>query len=414
MRQRRPGINWFLVVVLIILIGIVTYVDKFILPTAQSPFLPTLTSTREPESYVAEAEKLFTQGKLLESIDAYLEAMRIQPEDPSTYIALARVQVFAGKYDDALLNAENSLLLNNNNSMAYAIRGWALTKKLDYTNADESLKKALQLDPANGQAHAYNAFLYGTMYENDAGPYPDPITTAIAESNAAITLAPNNLEAHWARAYILSLTDNLEQARDQYLDAIEINKNIAEIHLQLGVTYRLLNVIDQAIQEYTKANTFNPSDYRPELYSSRADAVIGEKQKAIQWAEKAVLDDPANPDLHGNLGYMLYQYDDWQNAIDELALAIDGGTTADGLVVAPLDHANTQTWINKYYYAYALSLAQVNRCAEVILLTQRIRDYFNWDPYAELNAAYAEENCSERLKTPSPRPAQTITLTPTP
>ncbi len=401
LRHRRPRVNWLLVIIVLILIGIVTYVDRFILPTATSPFLPTMTPTREAESYVAEGEALFNQGKLLQSIDAYREAMRIHPEDPTTYIALARVEIFAGQYDDALVNAENSLLLNNNNSTAYAIRGWALTYKLDYTNADDTLKKALQLDPANGEAHAYNAFLYGSMYENNAGPYPNPIETAIAESNAAISLAPNSLEAHWSRAYVLRLTGNLEEARDQYLDAIAINGYISALHLELGMTYRLLNVIDQAINEYTKANTYNPSDYRPELYSARADLIVGETEKAVQYARQALQDDPSNPDLHGMLGYTLYKHSEYAPAIDELALAINGGKTEDGTLVAPMDHSSQNSWINRYYYAYALSLANVNRCAEVILVTQQIRDYFSWDDYAELNAADAEDTCVQHLKTPS-------------
>jgi len=257
MRQRRPRINWVLVVVVLVLIAIVTYIDRYILPTATSPFLPTMTPTREAESYAVEAGNLFDQGKLLPSVDTYREAIRINPEDPSLYLALARVEIFAGQYDEALTNAEDSLLLNNNNSMAYAVRGWALTYKQAWTDADESLKSALRLDQTNGQAHAYNAFLYGKMYENNAGPYPNPIQTAIDESNTAISLAPNSLEARWARAYILTLTssDNLEQAVEQYKLAIEINKNIAQIHLELGVTYRLLGVIDKALEEYTQANT---------------------------------------------------------------------------------------------------------------------------------------------------------------
>ena len=132
MRQRRPHVNWFLVVMVVLLIAIVTYVDRFILPTAQTPFMPTLTATRDPESYVTDAENLFAEGKLLQSIDSYMEAIRIKPDDPSIYIALARVQIFAGKYDEALVNAENSLLLNPNNSMAHGVRAWALTQTGDY------------------------------------------------------------------------------------------------------------------------------------------------------------------------------------------------------------------------------------------------------------------------------------------
>src|SRR5512135_1228594 len=161
MRRRRPRINWFLVVVLVILIAIVGYLDRFVLTNVQPPFTPTRTLTRDPESYVTEAEGLFNEGKLLQAIDTYMEAIRISPTDPALYIAVARVQVFAGKYDDALVNAGNSLLLSPNNSMGQAVRGWAEIQKGDYTAADESLQNAIRLDPNNGLAHAYNAFLYG-------------------------------------------------------------------------------------------------------------------------------------------------------------------------------------------------------------------------------------------------------------
>ena len=92
MRQRRPRFNWFLIVVVLILIAVVTYIDRFILPTTELPFTATETATRDPESYVADAEKLFDQGKLNQSIDTYMEAIRIRPNDPSIHIALVRVQ----------------------------------------------------------------------------------------------------------------------------------------------------------------------------------------------------------------------------------------------------------------------------------------------------------------------------------
>jgi tetratricopeptide (TPR) repeat protein len=193
MRRRRPRINWFLVALVIILIAIFTYVDRFVLPTAQTPFMPTPTVTRDPESFVTEAEGLFAEGKLLQAIDTYMEAIRIKPSDPTLYIALARVQIFAGKNDDASVNAENSLLLNPNSSMALAVRGWALTQKDNYTTADDSLQNALRLDPNNGLAHAYRAFLYGKLFETNAGAYVTPIQTAIDESRTATTLAPNSL-----------------------------------------------------------------------------------------------------------------------------------------------------------------------------------------------------------------------------
>jgi tetratricopeptide (TPR) repeat protein len=410
MRQKRPRINWFLVVMVVILIAIVTYVDRFILPTAQTPFMPTFTATRDPESYVVDGQNLFAEGKLFQSIDAYMEAIRIKPDDPAIYIALARVQIFAGKYDEALVNAENSLLLNPNNSNAHAVRGWALTQKGDYTAADESIKEALRIDPTNGIIQAYKAFLFGRMFENDAGPYVDPITVAIESSQAAVTLAPNSLEAHWARAYILQITDNREQAVQEYLQAIQINPNISEIHLELGVTYRGLGVIDAAIQQYTLANTFNPSDIRPYLYSSRALASIGEYAKAAQYAESAVANDPVDPYLRGNWGFMLYKDFDWPNAMIQLALAVNGGTNEEGQLVPPQPLIGGDPRIAQYFYVYAILLAKSDRCGEALPITQQLIANVPNDADAAYNVEYIQQLCAQSLGAASATPR----ITPTP
>jgi tetratricopeptide (TPR) repeat protein len=414
MRQRRPRINWFLVVIVVILIAIVTYVNRFILPTAQSPFMPTFTATRDPESYATDAANLFSEGKLQQAIDTYLEAIRIKPEDPSFYIALARIQVFAGNYDEALVNAENSLLLNPNNSMGHAVRAWALTQRGDYVAADESITEALRLDPTNGIIQAYKAFLYGRMYENNAGPYVDPITIAIEASQAAVTLAPNGLEAHWARAYILQITDNREQAVQEYLLAIQINPNISEIHLELGVTYRGLGVIESAIQQYTLANTYNPSDIRPYLYSSRALATIGEYEKASQYAESAVLNDPTNPYLRGNWGFMLYKNFDWPNAMIQLSLAVNGGTSEDGQTVLPQALTADDSRIAQYFYVYAILLAKSDRCGEALPITQLLLTNVPNDADAAYNVTYVQDLCAQSLGKPSSQPTATPEVTPTP
>jgi tetratricopeptide (TPR) repeat protein len=418
MRHRQPKINWFLVILVVSLIAVVTYVDRFILPTAQTPFLPTPTNTRDPESYVSEAEGLFNNGKLLDAINSYLEAIRITPKDPSLYIALARVQIFAGKYADALVNAENSLLLNPNSSMAQALRGWALTEKGDYTAADTSLQTALRLDVNNGQAHAYDAFLYGKMFENSAGPYINPIQTAIDESRNATTLAPDSLEAHWARAYVYQLTGNQELAVQEYLAAININENISEIHLELGVTYKALGVIDEAIKQYTLAITLDPTNYLPELYSSRALASIGQYVQAEQYANAAVQDAPTDPYVRGNWGYMLYKNNEWPTAIQQLSLTINGGKTADGQTIQPLAATNNDTWVAIYYYTYALVLAQSDRCSDALPLTQTILDAFRANDYAVYNAKYAQNFCAKNIGTASPQaaatPGSTPTTTPTP
>jgi tetratricopeptide (TPR) repeat protein len=173
-------------------------------------------------------------------------------------------------------------------------------------------------------------------------------------------------------------------------------------------------VIDQAIQQYTLANTLNPSDYLPELYSSRALASIGQYIQAEQYANAAVQDAPADPYLRGNWGYMLYKNNEWPTAIEQLSATINGGKTADGQIIQPLTPINNDAWVAIYYYTYALVLAQSDRCSEALPLTQTILDAFRANEYAVYNANYTQELCGKNIGTASPKATATPGPTPTP
>ncbi len=415
MKRRRQPINIFRILLLLLLVVIAIYINRVVIPTVPPPFVPTATATRQSESYIIEAEELFNQGKLLQAIELYQEAIRIKPDEPATFVALARVQVFAGQYKEAQTNTENALLLNPNNSMAHAVRGWALTQDKDYLAAEAAIKRALELDPNNGIAHAYYAELLGDMFLDNSGPF-DAIVLAGEESRVATTLAPNSLEAHRARAFILEITDNREQAVQEYKNAIAINGNIADLHLALGRTYRAMGVIDKAIQEFTLANTLNPSDPTSALYTSRTYASVREDAKAAQYAEQAVKVAPTDPYLRGNWGVMLYRNLQWPKAVVQLSLAINGGLAEEGQAIQPLTLTGGDARLVEYFTTYALLLARMNRCSEVLPVTQLILDKVHADEIAVYNANESLRICQNNLLTPSPIPPASPTpgITPTP
>lgn len=415
MNKRRKQIHPFRILFLLILIAIAIYFNQVVIPTLPTPFVPTPTATRQSESYLSEAEGLFGDGKLLQAISVYQEAISIQPNNPATYLALARVQIFAGQYEAALSNAENSLLLSNNSSMAYAVRGWALTKQGDYPTAETAIKKAIAIDANNGQAHAYYAELLGEMYLANTGPF-GALDLAIEESRVATSLAGNTIEANIVRGFILEITDNREQAVQAYLAAININPNIPEIHLALGRTYKVLGAIGNAIDEYTLANTLNPSDPLPDLYISRAYAALGDFAKAIQSAELAVSNAPTDAYMIGNLGLMLYRNFQWPDSITQFAVAINGGSTEDGQVIKPLTLTGDDLYITQYFYSYALVLAHTNHCSEVLNVAKTILENVPSDEDATYNANEALRLCENSLLTPSPTTAPIFTpqATPTP
>src|SRR5512143_3947501 len=178
-RRKRP--NWFRIIFLSLLVlGFATF-NRMIVTKIQPVGVPTATPTRPPESYVTEAQQLFTEGKLIQSIQAYQQAIAARPDDSATYVDMARVQVWAGEYKAAQESAENALLLNANNSMAHAVRAWALDFQGNYLEAESSIKRALALDDKNGMAHAYYVEILVDSYLTGSGAF-NGIDTAIEES----------------------------------------------------------------------------------------------------------------------------------------------------------------------------------------------------------------------------------------
>jgi tetratricopeptide (TPR) repeat protein len=418
MTRKKMRINWFRVTVLLILIAFGVYFNRIILPTVPQPFVPTPTATRDPESYVTEAEALFAQGKLFQAVDRYKEAIRARPGDPSLYVALARVQVFAGQYEDAQTSAEDALLLNPNNSMAHAVLAWAFDFQGNYLEAEAAIKRALELDPNNGLAHAYYVEILVDSYLAGSGAF-DGIEKAAEESRVALALIPDTIEAHRARGYILEATANYEEAILEYQAAIAINENIPDLHLALGRNYRFTQVYDKAVEEFTRANALNPGDPTPDLLISRTYATIGEYAKAVQYAETAVNDSPTDASLRGNFGVMLYRNIEWPEAAVQLGLAINGGMTEDGQKIVGISLRN-DTRIAEYYFTYGLALARLDRCGEALQIAQQIQAGVPADEIAVANAGEINNICQQKLSvTPTASsgaapPTETATPTVTP
>lgn len=400
-RRRRP--NWFLIILLSLLIIGGAYVNRYIIATQPSPFENTRVPTLAPESFITAAEEQFKQGKLSQAIESYKKAIASNPNDPGVYVALARTQVWAGKYEDAQTSAEDALLLNPNNSMAHAVRAWALDFQGDYLEAEASIKRALELDPNNAVAHAYYAEILVDATYSGAALFGG-IEKAIEESRVAIALAPDSLEAHRARGYVLESTSNYEEAIREYQAAILINPNISDLHLALGRNYRVLGIYDKAVEEFTRANALNPEDPTPDLLMSRTYATIGEYAKAMQYAESARDNKPDDASIRGNLGVMYYRNLYWKEAVKELGYVVNGGLTDEGARVEALT-LTPNARIAEYYFTYGLALARLDRCGEALPIAQMLLERVPADEIAVSNANEIVNRCEQSLKqTPTPAP----------
>ena len=390
-RRKRPNLFSWTVFGLVILFGY--YLNQVYLPAQPNPFEPTPTVTRSAESLSTEAAELFRQGKLLQSIDAYESAINASPQDPSLYIELARIQMFAGQYKEAQTNAENALLLNSESSMAQAVLAWSMDFQGNNADALLEIERAIELDPNNAVAHAYKVEIL-----IDSGSFAN-IEKAIKVSQDALALNSDILETRRARAYLLEATSNYEEAIQFYRSAIELNPYIPVLHIELGRNLRFLEVYDEAIEEFTLANTLNPPDPEPDLFISRTYATIGDYAKAIQYAETAVKDRTTDPSLRGNWGVMLFRNFQYEQAVEQLRLAVTGGTAEDGLPIIGLSLAAGGRVV-EYYYTYGLALARTNQCGEALKISQQIQAAVSEDENALFAADEIIRICEENLANP--------------
>jgi len=368
---------------------------------------------------VTEAEDLFNKGKLFQAIDSYKAAINSSPQDSTLYVALARMQVWAGKYKEAQANAENALLLDNNNALAHAVRAWALDFQ-DGKNGEalESIDQALKIDDRNALIQAYYVeILVDSGFDN--------IAKASEQSKIALALDNTIVETHRARGYLLAntasteFTVNIEEAIREYDEAIKINPNLATLYVEQGLNYRAISSKDKAIESFSKAITLNPSDPQPYYLISRTYATFGDYSKALQYAESAVQNNPGDASLHANLGVMYFRNFDWENAVKQLGLAIFGGTTEEGVKITGIPLSNDAR-VSEFYFTLGLAMARTNQCGEALQLAQKLQANGANDEITKDATNKIISICQENLNNPavetstSAAPAETETPTPTP
>lgn len=401
-KKRRRRSNPFRILVLVLLIGALIYVERVVVPTVPPLFVVTPTPTRSPASYVLEGESLFSAGKLSQAESSYQKAVTIDPDNPDYYIELARLQVFRGKYDEAVTNASNALLLEPNSARAYAVLGWAMDFQAQEDPEGEGLvdalanvQKALELSPNSALAHAYFAEV---LIDSDIELYAE----ARQAAERAVELDPNLVEAHRALGYVWERTGNYDLAFESYETALRVNPNLAMLHIAMGNMYFNQGETNQAIESYLKATTLAPEDVVPLRLIARAYAREGEFGKASQYAKNAVDREPSNPRLHGDLGRMYYKAGDYESAIQELSLAIQGGVTEEGESVEgiPLDPGDTI--VLEFYYMYGLALAKQGECSLATDIAEALLTGVPEDEIAVFNAQEILILCGELEPRPTP------------
>ena len=222
------------------------------------------------ETYDRELKDVFAiQDDIARSITDALE-MALTPKERRAiqYVATAD----AGAYD-------------------FYLRGrsymYTMTRR-DYEYAARMFQQAIDLDAKYALAYAGLADSYAHMFRYADGSRENA-EKAREASEKAIELDPDSSEARASRGMAMFINEEYEEAEREFEKAIELNPNLFEAYYYFGLARSSQGEFEKAVEMYLQAMEVNPADYQSPIFLAQAYASLGRRHDEMK-ARLASLD----------------------------------------------------------------------------------------------------------------------------
>ncbi len=233
-----------------------------------------------------------------ESINAFNNAIMIEPDSMATYKNLAFVYMNAGKFDEAISPLQK-IIDKENSRDGYRFLGeiyYDKARKLKsqyQTSKDvqdslgymEYYNKAIKVLEAGRKNYPSDSDILVTLSNSYIGAHK--IQVAMDAFKAGVEQDPNNKYYHYNYGVLLLGANDFQSAIDQFQKAVEIDPNYTNAQYNLGVTY--LKWGDYLNQKADSAG-IKSDEYKTKIEAS------------IPYLEKAVQLDANQPDMWETLG----------------------------------------------------------------------------------------------------------------
>jgi len=185
--------------------------------------------------------------------------------------------------------------------------------------ADTASRRALALAPDLADAHVSRGLSYTVRREHEA---------AAAEFETALKLDPDLFEASYFYGRICFQKGNLEQAAALFEQAERARPEdfqapilLRQVYSSLGRDEDAMAAAQRGVDRAEKHLQLNPDDTRALNLGLGGFVTLGNKERALEWAERSLAIDGNNPDTLYNVACGLAQIGEPERAMDNLELA---------------------------------------------------------------------------------------------
>ncbi|MFZ0913257.1 MAG: tetratricopeptide repeat protein, partial [Candidatus Korobacteraceae bacterium] len=285
------------------------------------------------------------------------KALSLNPELVAGHVCLGRLLTGAGKYDHAVEEFQRAVGAEPGSEEALLGLAEAYTHLGDFTAAESTYKKAVALRPEYWGGYSWlGAFYFGQNRYQDAA-------AAFLKSTQ---LAPSNYLGYFNLGAAYGFEGRYAEAIDALKHSIELRPSL-DAYGNLGYIYTLMHrypeaiaALEQALKiddhdwlnwgnlgdalywspgrrgeaeaKYRKAISIavsklevNPDDVLTLAYLADYSAMIGDRQAALQYLEKALKIAPLNGEVLFRAGIVHHHFNENSQALSYLKKAADAG-----------------------------------------------------------------------------------------
>jgi tetratricopeptide (TPR) repeat protein len=216
---------------------------------------PVSTATQ----FVEEGNKYAAARQYDQAVDAYRQAIKLDPTLAAAYHGLGRVYVNMGRATDALGPMRSAIRLEPENAVAHVNLGITLENLRRFEEALTELNEAKRLNPQNATIHNE----LGNLLNNYLGRTAD----ALVAYQEARRLDPDQPPIQYNVGLALMLLGKSAQAITPLQEALRLDPQYRNARYVLSDTYGKLGRYEEAIDSWSKFLELVPNG--PEALTKR-------------------------------------------------------------------------------------------------------------------------------------------------
>jgi tetratricopeptide (TPR) repeat protein len=224
----------------------------------------------------------------------------MKSQDPPIELLQPIVNLFTnGNYQQALSNSRQLLEKFPNSVILCNISGASNAGLMQFDDAIDSYKKALEIEPGYSEAY-YNM---GVTFKKKGN-----LDASIESYKKALEIKSDYTEAYFNMGNTLRDKGDLEASIDSYKKALEIKPGYSEAYYNMGVTFKKKGDLDASIDSYKKALEIKPGYV--EAYNNIGNTFRdrGDLEAAIDSYKKALEIKPDYTEAKDNLISLMTSY----------------------------------------------------------------------------------------------------------